>query len=92
MKLTNIFLISYISILDRQPNLAEMFPGVGSLLCCCVGIVWCLLYLFSIRHLVIAPFGNTKKPNGHNLRLSPFLYLFSFKFTGLVALIRTDVA
>ena len=47
---------------------------------------------FSIRHLVIVPFGNTKKPNGHNLRLSPFLYLFSFKFTGLVELIRTDVA
>ena len=34
---------------------------------------------FSMRHLVIAPFGNTKKPNGHNLHVLPFSVLIEWE-------------
>ena len=39
------------------------------------GFCWVSCKSFSMRHLVIAPFGNTKKPNGHNLHVLPFSVL-----------------
>ena len=70
MKLSNIFLVSHISILDRQLNLDEVFLGDGSLLCRCVGLFSVSGKSFSIRHLVNAPFGNT-----NNLHVLPFSVL-----------------